>query len=496
LGFGAHWNVKPGSAAEFYDQNLDLQMDALNKAGCERVFTDHGVSGISVNRTGLNKYSLEKIRMKIALGFSIVLILLLGACSSKILKTTSIPSITKDSVGVVYYLPKALIPITISLEDGVPKSSDDGATKPGGNGNNPVQTTTNNININTGSEKPGASQKPEADKKPVIPSDVGSLKIQKDQYYKVTIGESKLVADTSQPFFLNYNPELVTDDVLAIGVGPNQLLQTTNSKSTDQSGQIAVILARIAIDVFRLTAVFDFRTHKKETQTPSTIACADLKDIKVNTYLDVSAKNEEAFSKKKLEDKLKNTPIRIEVTNNSCDTDLCRNPVFPSKESANKLPKDADDTGVLFRALRSYNLTVSIDPANMPDGKKWCEDITIPTEINEVNIMVPNDGPVYSVDVSRAAFVSKTTNLTIVDGMLAKIDLDKPSSLVSFVRIPLDILEAIIAVPSDLLTLRLKKIQDEGALTKAQGDLLLNEIARLKNEKALEQQRNSQGATQ
>jgi DNA invertase Pin-like site-specific DNA recombinase len=37
------------------DQNLDLQMDALNKAGCEKIFTDHGVSGISVNRIGLSQ---------------------------------------------------------------------------------------------------------------------------------------------------------------------------------------------------------------------------------------------------------------------------------------------------------------------------------------------------------------------------------------------------------------------------------------------------------
>jgi DNA invertase Pin-like site-specific DNA recombinase len=37
------------------DQNLDLQMDALNKAGCEKIFTDHGVSGRSVNRTGLSQ---------------------------------------------------------------------------------------------------------------------------------------------------------------------------------------------------------------------------------------------------------------------------------------------------------------------------------------------------------------------------------------------------------------------------------------------------------
>ena len=37
------------------DQNLDLQMDALNKAGCERIFTDHGVSGATIEREGLSQ---------------------------------------------------------------------------------------------------------------------------------------------------------------------------------------------------------------------------------------------------------------------------------------------------------------------------------------------------------------------------------------------------------------------------------------------------------
>jgi predicted site-specific integrase-resolvase len=30
------------------DQNLDLQMDALTKAGCERIFNDQGVSGATI----------------------------------------------------------------------------------------------------------------------------------------------------------------------------------------------------------------------------------------------------------------------------------------------------------------------------------------------------------------------------------------------------------------------------------------------------------------
>ena len=36
------------------DQNLDLQIDALRAEGCERIFEDHGVSGIQKTRDGLS----------------------------------------------------------------------------------------------------------------------------------------------------------------------------------------------------------------------------------------------------------------------------------------------------------------------------------------------------------------------------------------------------------------------------------------------------------
>ena len=36
------------------DQNAELQLDALRKAGCDRVFTDHGVSGTRAVRPELN----------------------------------------------------------------------------------------------------------------------------------------------------------------------------------------------------------------------------------------------------------------------------------------------------------------------------------------------------------------------------------------------------------------------------------------------------------
>ncbi len=43
------------------DQSLDLQLDALNAAGCEKIFSDHGVSGVKTKRPGLDQ-TLEHLR--------------------------------------------------------------------------------------------------------------------------------------------------------------------------------------------------------------------------------------------------------------------------------------------------------------------------------------------------------------------------------------------------------------------------------------------------
>ncbi len=36
-------------------QRMDLQMDALKQAGCDRIFTDHGISGATAERPGLRQ---------------------------------------------------------------------------------------------------------------------------------------------------------------------------------------------------------------------------------------------------------------------------------------------------------------------------------------------------------------------------------------------------------------------------------------------------------
>jgi DNA invertase Pin-like site-specific DNA recombinase len=44
-----------------HEQNLDLQLDALKAAGCETIFMDQGISGITRERAGLSETLLAKI---------------------------------------------------------------------------------------------------------------------------------------------------------------------------------------------------------------------------------------------------------------------------------------------------------------------------------------------------------------------------------------------------------------------------------------------------
>ena len=37
------------------EQNLSFQLDALKAAGCETIFTDEGISGITIERDGLEQ---------------------------------------------------------------------------------------------------------------------------------------------------------------------------------------------------------------------------------------------------------------------------------------------------------------------------------------------------------------------------------------------------------------------------------------------------------
>jgi hypothetical protein len=101
-------------------------------------------------------------------------------------------------------------------------------------------------------------------------------------------------------------------------------------------------------------------------------------------------------------------------------------------------------------------------------------------------VMAPNKGRVYAVDVNRGALITKKTDLTIVDGMLTKIDVNKPSSLIGALNVPIEIIKLPLSIVNEVLTIRLQKIGYERDITKAQSEQLIYLLDRLNNNEKLQ----------
>lgn len=82
----------------------------------------------------------------------------------------------------------------------------------------------------------------------------------------------------------------------------------------------------------------------------------------------------------------------------------------------------------------------------------------------ERTVLLPNEAVCMYAPVTRAQFVTSRTELVFEEGMLTSVSTEKPSELLGFVKIPLDAASAILAIPADLLTVRIKEIGDQASI--------------------------------
>ena len=72
-------------------------------------------------------------------------------------------------------------------------------------------------------------------------------------------------------------------------------------------------------------------------------------------------------------------------------------------------------------------------------------------EVQRINVTLPNKIVIGKVNIDRTMFVNQVTTIDFDDGMLRKIDIDKPSEALAAIQIPIDIVNAILAIPAELI---------------------------------------------
>ena len=87
-------------------------------------------------------------------------------------------------------------------------------------------------------------------------------------------------------------------------------------------------------------------------------------------------------------------------------------------------------------------------------------------------VIIPDPGNLVIIDLERAAAVKKTVTADFTNGMLTKLVLDKPSEALAVANIPFNILTKIIALPSELIQLKIDTSTNEKDLLEAQKALI------------------------
>jgi hypothetical protein len=254
---------------------------------------------------------------------------------------------------------------------------------------------------------------------------------EKEGNYEITYTVN-FVPDENYLYTLAYLPKATTDDTINITVGANGLLQSITTTTIDRIPEIVQKIAELV-----------------PTALKSFIPSAKVSELKLKIkHLDVIFDPDDMEAVKKLQERLLEEQGAIfEVEQ-----------LFLEKQNPSE--PFASPHSVYYRLLVPYRITL-----RFTSGDNYFERSEI--------LYIPNrHSPILSLDIRRAAFVTKTHTLTFSNGVLISSAMTKPSEVLGFMSIPLDVAKAIVAVPGSIVKFRIDTTTQSKELVKAQKNLV------------------------
>lgn len=355
----------------------------------------------------------------IILAVSLIYVIIAYASTEKtIFKTVPASGVIPDDVIGTYHLPTSLVKITAAAKATIKTKKDDGEL---------IAATLTELSINAVAE---------------------------------------IIPDTSQLLVVSYTKSSFGNDEVKLAVNADGLLDNASSVTDDRFTNIVTALLEAPVSVFEKTTPASI----KHIAAPAAEAIAEpvteIKEYKKEFIISpdkLTVGNSVSFS----------WEINIPGDENIKDTldasfKVILNSPFPGTTSPVTIPVKNDGAkGIYVRPKKILQLSFE------PDKENKLELIAA----NAATITVPDISTAILIPVTRAVMVKKTQGLKFQQGMLLENAVTKPSEAEAIVKIPLNILKAIFAVPGQLLSFRINRVQQEksfvtedAALSKAKLD--------------------------
>jgi len=360
--------------------------------------------------------------------------------------------------GIPYFLPKAVMQITIVSSRGASAASS--APTAGTMASPSIAPKASSTPAPTGSDKNAAAAKPTTLLSVSAENTIDPAATDQDSktpQYTLTAsaGVPSFVPDYQQKYYLRYMIDNNSDATLSLHTDANGLLSTANGEYVDQTAAEAATLAQIAAAAasFGGTTLLPADLFIQTTSPP--------KPPKTTCLLPIINRSLNFIPGEDDREVLGDVPQwRTTVTNNGTTTltsvlesgrgqavTITIQAALLNGATLFKLPKDLvpptdDSPGVLFRDWQPWKIKITVSPTgNARDG---CH---IKESSSATVAMLPNGGAMFYLDVNREALIDKKVNLAVTNGMLTGVDISHPSPNLAALKLPLTILQPIVSLP-------------------------------------------------
>lgn len=362
--------------------------------------------------------------------------------------------------GVPYYLPRTMLPITVSGQF---------VTVPG------------------------------------APKDAQDDPAYKEYQLRVVVGSTVQQPDPGAAMFLEYLPSPMHDDDLGFGVGTSMLLETGTAQSRDRTGDVLSKLAELTAQIAKLATGGPFSIMTGSLKTAGTPTDKDRRKACTQTL--------SAFTVTEFVDLSGSIPADAGEIETKLTADMERAMFLPgfsasrvapstivlsaldqpqaSAQNAFAVKQEPRKGGVAFRKMTPRSLSLSLDTKGVSvrdDGGNTvaCSLVASFEKQSGIGVVHADPSATFWVDVSRTPFVEKKIVMNVKDGVLSGLQVVKPSEVLAGISIPVEVLKTIASIPGEILSIKVKEAEGEKGIAAAEASLIETQLKLLKDQMALE----------
>ena len=244
----------------------------------------------------------------------------------------------------------------------------------------------------------------------------------------LVLKETLFEPDPEGFYRIDHRPSFFSADEISIHLTPEGLLERVSAVTDDKSDEIAIRIVETAGEIAKALA------------GPPSARVGGRREVVYEATVDPTDDGELESLNRDI-DRFGGLSVKIRR----------RFPLWLRRRTAWGGMSAGKRTGVFFRPLLPYEMVISSRNGS----------------VSRQTVLLPNEAPLFSYNVTRAAFVEKETTLEFQKGVLRKVTLRKPSEALALAGAPLEIARTLASLPGEILKLRVDHSSREVELAEA-----------------------------